>query len=88
MPWARLGILIERAYPKRAPKGGRAPLPIETMLRIHLKQQRLALSDPAIEKALHDVPAMGSFAQLDAGNDCIPDESTILCFPIVCRSIS
>jgi IS5 family transposase len=43
-------------------------------------QQWFALSDPGMEEALHDIPAMRAFARLDAGEDLIPDESSILRF--------
>jgi IS5 family transposase len=80
VPWARLCALIEPHYPKVGAKGGRPPKPLETMLRIHFMQQWFALSDPAMEEALHDMPVMRSFAGLDAGVDAIPDETTILNF--------
>ncbi len=37
-------------------------------------------SDPAMEEALHDVPLLRRFAGLDAFEDVMPDESTILRF--------
>ncbi len=49
------------------------------MLRIHLLQQWYALSDPAMEEALHEIPTLRRFAQL-GGLDDIPDETTILNF--------
>ena len=49
------------------------------MLRIHLLQQRYALSDPAMEEALCDTPLMRQFAQL-GGLEEIPDETAILNF--------
>ena len=58
----------------------RRPFPLETMLRIHLMQQRFGHSDPAMEEALHDVPMLREFAGLDAGEDAVPDETTILKF--------
>jgi IS5 family transposase len=61
-------------------RGGRPSFPAETMLRIHFMQQWFALSDPGMEEALHDLPAMRAFARLDAGEDLIPDESSILRF--------
>jgi len=79
VPWSRLVAVIEPSYPKPT-AGGHLPFPIETMLRIHCMQQWFALSDPAMEEALHDIPAMRAFARLDAGEDLIPDESSILRF--------
>jgi IS5 family transposase len=50
------------------------------MLRIHLLQQWYALSDPAMEEALIEVPTMRRFAGIDLVSDRIPDETTILTF--------
>ncbi len=80
MPWAQLVALVSPAQPTLGPRGGRVPFPAETMLRIHFMQQWFALSDPAMEEALHDIPAMRAFAKLDAGEDALPDESSILRF--------
>jgi IS5 family transposase len=80
MPWARLCAVIEPFYPKATDKGGRPTPPLETMLRIHFMQQWFALSDPGMEEALHDIAVMRAFARLDAGEDAIPDETTILRF--------
>lgn len=80
VPWARLCALIEPHYPKMGSKGGRPPKPVSMMLRIHFMQQWFALSDPGMEEALHDMPVMRAFAGIDAGEDAIPDETTILNF--------
>ena len=37
-------------------KRGRPPFPVESLLRIQFMQQWFALSDPAMEEALHDMP--------------------------------
>jgi IS5 family transposase len=50
------------------------------MLRIHLLQQWYSLSDPAMEKALIEVPTMRRFAGIELISDRIPDENTILTF--------
>lgn len=78
VPWQRLCALIQPAYPKAG--RGRRPFDLETMLRIHFMQQWFALSDPAMEETLHDMPVMRQFAGLDAGIDRMPDETTILHF--------
>lgn len=80
MPWERLIALIEPVYPKAGARGGRPAKALASMLRIHFMQQWFALSDPAMEEALHDVPIMRAFAGIDAGEESIPDESTILGF--------
>ncbi len=53
VPWTRLLALIEPHYPKAGPKGGRPPMPLETMLRIYFLQQWYALSDPMAEEMLY-----------------------------------
>jgi IS5 family transposase len=80
VPWTRLLALIAPHYPKAGPKGGRPPMPLETMLRIHLMQQWYDLSDPAMEDALIEVATMRRFAGIALITDRIPDETTILAF--------
>jgi len=80
VPGQRLVALVEPVQPKMGARGGQQPYSAKTMLRIHFMQQWFALSDPAMQEALHDMPAMRAFARLDAGCDCIPDESSILRF--------
>ena len=80
IPWSCLLAVVNAAQPKMTARGGRPPFAAETMLRIHFMQQWFALSDPGMEEALHDIPAMRAFARLDAGEDLIPDESSILRF--------
>jgi len=50
------------------------------MLRIHFMQQWFALSDPAMEEALHDMSVFREFAGLEGWDERLPDESTILRF--------
>jgi len=78
VPWAMLCELIAPHYPKAGK--GRPPLPLERMLRIYCLQQWYSLSDPAMEEALYDSQSMRRFAGISAGQDVIPDESTILHF--------
>jgi transposase len=80
VPWSRLLALIEPHYPKVGPKGGRPPMPLETMLRVYFLQQWYALSDPMAEEMLYDSDAMRHFAGIELGDDRIPDETTILNF--------
>ncbi|UJW83486.1 IS5 family transposase [Hydrogenophaga sp. SL48] len=80
VPWAELVSLITPHTPAPGSKGGRPPFAFETMLRIHFLQQWFNLSDPAMEEALYDTPMFREFAGLDAGEDNLPDESTILRF--------
>ncbi|MBT9519346.1 MAG: IS5 family transposase [Dechloromonas sp.] len=78
VPWSRLESLIEPHYPKKG--NGQPPMPLGKMLRIHFMLQWFGYSDPAMEEALHDVPMLRQFAGLDAFEDVMPDESTILRF--------
>ncbi len=78
VPWAQLLALIEPHYPKARPKGGRPPMPLETMLRIYFLQNWYALSDPMAEEMLYDSEAMRRFAGIELGDDRIPDETTTL----------
>lgn len=80
VPWAELVALVAQHAPAPGAKGGRPPFPVQTMLRIHFLQQWFNLSDPAMEEALYDTPMFREFAGLDAGEDKLPDESTILRF--------
>lgn len=80
VPWRRLLALIEVHYPKTGPKGGRPPMPLETMLRVYFLQNWYALSDPMAEEMLYDSEAMRRFAGIELGDDRIPDETTVLNF--------
>ena len=80
VPWAELVSLITPHAPAPGAKGGRPPFAVETMLRIHFLQQWFNLSDPAMEEALYDMALFREFVGLDAGEDSLPDESTILRF--------
>ncbi|MBX5857181.1 IS5 family transposase [Pseudomonas aeruginosa] len=77
VPWSTLVQIVEPHYPKA--KTGRPPFAIETMLRVHYVQQWFALSDPAMEEALQDMPVFREFTKLDDVGR-LPDETTILRF--------
>ena len=80
VPWKALIELIEPHYPRTSSKGSRPPYPLETMLRIHLLQQRYDLNGPAMEDALIEVATIRRFAGIAMISDRIPDETTILAF--------
>ena len=61
VPWSNLLRVIAPVYPDGG--NGRRPYPLATMLRIHLMQNWFSLSDPAMEDALHDMPALRTFAE-------------------------
>lgn len=54
MPWPELQAVVKPVYPKVSEAGGRAPIPLERMLRIYFLQLWFNLSDPAVEDALYD----------------------------------
>ena len=78
VPWSELCSLVEPHYPKAG--NGRRPVGIERMLRIYFLQQWFNLSDPCVEEALYDSPLMRHFAQIDLGNEPVPDETTVCKF--------
>ena len=80
VPWVELMSLIEPHTPKR--KTGQPPLAVSTMLRIHFMQQSFGISDPAMDKSLHDMPLYREFSEMYAGVSRLPKESTILGFAI------
>ncbi len=78
VPWSALCALIEEHYPKG--EGGRPPIGLERMLRIVFLQHWFNLSDPGIEEALYEMPAMRRFARIDLGRERVPDETTVCKF--------
>lgn len=80
VPWAELVSVIEPYYPKATRAGGRPPVGLERMLRIHCLQLWFDLSDPAVEEALYDSRAMRTFAGIDLGREPVPDETTVMRF--------
>ena len=78
IPWAQLLRLIEPHYPKAG--NGRQPLGLAKLLRIYFLQQWFNLSDPQAEDAIYDSESMRRFAQVELGDDVVPDETTILRF--------
>ena len=80
VPWAQLCAVIEPFYPKARAEGGRRPVGLERMLRIHFLQQWYALSDPAVEEALYDSASMRRFVGIDLGREPAPDETTVCKF--------
>lgn len=77
VPWAAFVALITLYAPEG--RRGRRPFAVETMLRVDFMQQWFTLSDPVMEKSLHDVPLFSEFAGLN-WDTAVPDETTILWF--------
>ena len=77
VPWP------ERVAPivPHAPDGrrGRPPLVVQMMLRIHFMQPGFTLSDPPMDKVLHDTPLFRDLAG-QSWDGLLPNERTILRF--------
>ena len=80
VPWAELATVIEPYYPKATRAGGRPPVGLERMLRIHCLQLWFNLSDPAVEEALYDSRSMRAFVGIDLGREPVSDETTVMRF--------
>jgi transposase, IS5 family len=78
VPWAALCEVIQPHYPKGV--GGRPPIGLERMLRIHFIQHWFNLADQACEEALYDSAALRRFVGIDLGREPVPDATTMLKF--------
>jgi transposase, IS5 family len=78
VPWPELLALVEPHYPKAG--NGRQPAGLSIMLRTYFLQQWFGFSDPGMEEAFYDSPALRRFAGVDLGVAAAPDETTILRF--------
>jgi transposase, IS5 family len=78
VPWPALCEVIQPHYPKGV--GGRPPIGLERMLRIHFIQHWFNLADEACEEALYDSASLRRFAGIDLGREPVPDATTMLKF--------
>jgi IS5 family transposase len=78
IPWAELCAVIEPLYPKGV--GGRPPIGLQRMLRIHFVQHWFNLADVACEEALYDSTSLRRFVGIDLGHEPVPDATTMLKF--------
>jgi transposase, IS5 family len=78
VPWSELLSLVAPHYPKAG--NGRQPVGLAIMLRTYFLQQWFNLSDPGMEEAFYDSPALRRFAGVDPGEAAAPDETTNLRF--------
>ena len=78
VPWAALCLVIEPHYPKGV--GGRPPIGLQRMLRIHFVQHWFNLADVACEEALYDSASLRRFVGIDLGHEPVPDATTMLKF--------
>ena len=70
--------MIQPHYPKGV--GGRPPIGLERMLRIHFVQHWFKLADEACEEALYDSASLRRFVGIDLGREPVPDATTMLEF--------
>jgi IS5 family transposase len=63
MPWPALCDVIQPHYPKGV--GGRPPIGLKGMLRIHFIQHWLNLPEEACEEALYDSASLRRFVGID-----------------------
>jgi IS5 family transposase len=78
VPWPALCDVIQPHYPKGV--GGRPPIGLERMLRIHFIQHWFNLADEACEEALYDSASLRHFVGIDLGREPVPDATTMLKF--------
>lgn len=78
VPWTQLCEVVEPHYPKG--QGGRPPVGLERMLRMHFVQHWFNLADEACEEALLDSTALRRFVGIDLGRERVPDGTTLLKF--------
>ena len=69
--------LTKSVYQKPFITGGRSPVPLEVMLRIHLLQQWFTLSDPLMGELLIGPPCFRRFAGIETTEGRILDGITI-----------
>ena len=74
IPWNEWMQLIVPYYVQK--ERGRKLIPLETMLRMYLLQNRFGLSDEWIEDAIYDSCAMKHFLKIDFSGEQTPDATT------------
>ncbi|MBC7162765.1 MAG: transposase [Immundisolibacter sp.] len=77
LPWPDLIALIEPHYPNSG-RPGQQPLPLASMLRVHVAQIAYNCCDPGMEDALYEVASLRRFFRVELAG--VPDESTLLRF--------
>lgn len=78
VPWSELCEVIKPHYPKG--EGGRPPIGLERILRMHFVQHWFNLADEACEEALLDSTSLRRFVGIDLGRERVPDATTLLKF--------
>jgi IS5 family transposase len=78
VPWSELCEVIKPYYARG--EGGRPPIGLERMLRMHFVQHWFNLADEACEEALLDIASLRRFVGIDLGCERVPDATTLLKF--------
>ncbi len=78
VPWSELCEVIKPHYARG--EGGRPPIGLERMLRMHFVQHWFNLADEACEEALLDTASLRRFVGIDLGRERVPDATTLLKF--------
>src|SRR5271157_4175674 len=78
LPWGELLALVEPHHPQAG--SGQRPVSLSILLRTYFVQQWFNLSDPGVEEALYESPALRRFVGVDLGAASAPDETTVLRF--------
>ena len=78
VPWGQLCEVIEPHYARGV--GGRPPIGLQCMLRMHFVQHWFNLADEACEEALLDSTSLRRFVGIDLGRERVPDGTTLLKF--------
>src|SRR5665213_867484 len=78
VPWSAMEAVVRPHYAKAG--NGRQPVGLSIMLRTYFVQQWFNLSDPGVEEAFDESPALRRFVGVDLGVAPPPDETTVLRF--------
>jgi IS5 family transposase len=78
VPWSEMCVVIEPFCPKGV--GGRPPIGLERMLRVHFVQHWFNLADLACEESLYGSASLRRFVGIDLGKEPVPDATTMLKF--------
>ena len=78
VPWSEWCEVIKPHYARG--QGGRPPIGLQRMLRMHFVQHGFNLADQGCEQALLDSTSMRRFVGIDLGSERVPEATTLLKF--------
>jgi transposase, IS5 family len=76
VPWVALCAVVQLHCPKGV--GGRPPIGLERMRRIHFIQHGFNSADEACEEGLYVSASLRRFVGIDLGSEPVPDTTTVL----------